>query len=191
MRNFVFLMSCLTFCGSMPLWAGQDQAAPSADDPFDDYTPPPFERFSSMVERPLFLSTRRPVKIVAPVAKRPVKKREVSAQKINVLLSGVIHDGTEFIALIRKGRKGELIQLKKNKTIDGWRLVDVKPEQVTLNKGANFTTVKLRDNKPSTSAKKATAKNSRAAKIRAEKLRKARILRQRKKALSRSSKKKN
>jgi hypothetical protein len=72
------------------------------------------------------------------------------------------------------GKKGELVQLKKNKMIDGWRLLEIKPEEITLNKGAEFTTVRLRDNKPSDNVKR---KAQRASKIRAEKLRKARLKR--------------
>ena len=178
-----FWIFILFFCG-----VGNVDAADQAKARLSEYTPPLFEDFSAMVKRPLFLASRRPVSFVKhPAARPPAPKREVSTAKINLLLSGVIHDGEEYIALVRKGKKGELIQLRKNKMIDGWRLLEIKQEEITLNKGASFTTVRLRDNKPADVGKR---KALRAAKIKAEKLRKLRQMRKKKKAMKRASNRK-
>ncbi len=184
MKNQI-LYYCLIMqicCISPVLWA-EEQDAGESEGAFPEYSAPPFEDFSAMIQRPLFLSTRRPASVIKPPpTRRIIPKRKVEVKTINLLLSGVIHDGEEYIALVRKGKKGEMVQLKKNKMIDGWRLLEIKPEEITLNKGANFTTVRLRDNKPVVDDKK---RAQRASKIRLEKLRKARLLRNKKKAARR------
>ncbi len=183
-RQILFFCLLMQFCFTAVTVGAIEENEQQSENRFPEFMAPPFEKFSAMVQRPLFLSSRRPVSLIKPAPiRRPTQKKALVEKKINLSLSGVINDGVEYIALVRKGNNGDLVQLKKQQTIDGWRLVQIKPEEITLNKGANFTTVRLRDNKPTITDKR---KAQRASKIRAEKLRKARLKRSKNKTSRRS-----
>lgn len=185
-RQILFSCFLIQFCiFPSAVWADEQVTEKSGTTltTFPVYRAPPFESFSPMVQRPLFLPTRRPASVIKPPTPRLIIPEHAMVTKnINLLLSGVIHDGEEYTALVRKGKQGKLVQLKKDKTIDGWRLLEIKPEEITLNKGANFATLRLRDNKPAIDDKR---RAQRTAKIRMEKLRKARMLRQKQKSARR------
>lgn len=136
---------------------------------YPDFTPPVIEQFSAMVRRPLFSQKRRPTNVSQVPPFIPLQYQ--SAQKptkTNFLLSGIVFNGADYVALIKESRAGETLSLRKGETIGGWVVADIKPEEVRLSLGSRISVLSLRDNKMTEAEKQKIRRTVRAKKILAQ-----------------------
>ena len=109
---------------------------------------PALESYEEMVARPLFLQSRRPPSEDAqeetPAAPEP-------KTPLNAKLMGVILTPTGKIALL-VDEKGKYKRGRKNTLIDGWKLVDIKEDRVTLEQAGEHKDLPLLKPKPKTGA---------------------------------------
>lgn len=110
---------------------------------------PALESYEEMVSRPLFLQSRRPptedAQEEAPAAPAEPKT------PLNAKLMGVILTPTGKIALL-VDEKGKYKRGRKNTLIDGWKLVDIKEDRVTLEQGGEHKDLPLLKPKPKANA---------------------------------------
>jgi hypothetical protein len=95
----------------------------------DDFILPPLQQFREIVDRPLFVQTRRPAavdKSASAVAGQP----DASLNQIS--LSAVIVSSTQRIALFRNTQDKKTIRVEEGKPLQGWLLKEVLAESVTL-----------------------------------------------------------
>ncbi len=146
---FLGVLGGLQLC-TLPTLA-QEQTERS---PFPDFTAPGIERFSAMIERPLFIQKRRPTDISQPQFSGRLAHRSMQKPtKTSFLLSGVVVNGAGAVALIKETQASETLKLSVGATIGGWIVTDIKPEQVWLRAGASVSLLSPRDNKMSDAEK--------------------------------------
>lgn len=103
---------------------------------------PPIDVFSETVARPLFMATRRPPEpeeveaAVEPVA-------GVERNLFNLL--GVVISEDERVALVTRRRGGDFLRLVVGQRIDGWLVVTIKPDSMTLSRDDETEVLKLTD----------------------------------------------
>lgn len=110
-----------------------------------EFEAPAIDAFSAVIERPLFLTSRRSASFPDSEFNETLFNKNVTVT--NFYLSGIIFDGAEFTALIKSSENGDAQKLKKGAVIEGWLVEDIKPEQVWLSSGVNISIISLRDNK--------------------------------------------
>lgn len=110
---------------------------------------PPLQTFLEIVARPLFSATRRPPapqKVQKPkpiIASAPTPIRIETGQ---YTLVGIVIDEDKKAALLRKGRRGELMRVGIGQKLDGWTVDDIVADSVKLRQGDVVDLVLLRDN---------------------------------------------
>ncbi len=90
---------------------------------------PALESYAEMVDRPLFLQSRRP-----PTEEEEEEAPPAPAEPktpLNAKLMGVILTPGAKVALL-VDEKGKYKRARKNTVIDGWKLVEIKDDRVTL-----------------------------------------------------------
>ncbi len=87
----------------------------------------PIEKFSAIIERPIFSPIRR------PATKQPGSEEQ--QQRSNLALFGIAISAGERIALVGVERGTGLIRMKKGEAFSGWVLVDIERNRVLLRKG--------------------------------------------------------
>src|SRR4029077_13481088 len=86
----------------------------------------PIEKFSAIVDRPLFSADRRPASKTAVSAQRPRSK---------FTLYGVAISAGERIALVGADRGTGLIRVKQGDALSGWTVVDIERTRLLLRQG--------------------------------------------------------
>lgn len=136
---------------------------------YPNFTPPALEQFSVMVQRPLFSQKRRPTNVSQFPPFVPLQYQRIEKPtKTNFLLSGIVFNGDDYVALIKESRAGETLSLSKGETIGGWVVADIKPEEVRLSSGTRISVLSLRDNKMSEAEKQKIKRTIRTKKILAQ-----------------------
>ncbi len=103
---------------------------------------PPIDSFAETVARPLFMATRRPPEpeevevVVEPVA-------SIERNLFNLL--GVVISEDERVALVTRRRGGDFLRLVVGQHIDGWLVVAIKPDSMTLSRDDETEVLKLTD----------------------------------------------
>jgi hypothetical protein len=117
---------------------------------------PALESYDEMVARPLFLQSRRPPseedQEEAPAAPAEPKT------PLNAKLMGVILTPSGKIALL-VDEKGKYKRGRKNTLIDGWKLVEIKEDRVTLEQGGEQKDLPLLKPKPKATTPAAPARS--------------------------------
>ena len=111
--------------------------------------PESFERFSSIVERPLFFKERRPPKPYQPEppAKKTTKKpRKTRAPRIQ--LSAVVTIGKQTFALIKGGRERNTRRVQVGNEIEGWKVSEISRDRLVLKIDGEQYEVPLRQYAP-------------------------------------------
>lgn len=134
-----------------------DQIATEAVIPTFD--PPGRDHFAAFTARPLFVSTRRPPVEVAKIAKpafepEPELKPTPAAfavEKGEFRLAGVVVDPGQAIGLLKRAGDVRAWRLSEGSKIDGWTVVSIAPDSVTLSRNGVRNVVALRDNELSES----------------------------------------
>lgn len=88
------------------------------------------ESYPETANRPLFVATRRP----APEAPSEGKN---SFQKGQFVLQGVIMVGDNRVAMLREKSSGKIHRVEQGRDVNGIKVADISPEQVTLAVGAD------------------------------------------------------
>jgi hypothetical protein len=102
---------------------------------------PPRAEFSEFVERPLFLSERRPfidpldAEVAAPAPVKP----------LGLLLTGVIISPDERAALMERPGRRDIVRVAEGEVIDGWKVSSIGPDRVVLHNGEVEEILVLRD----------------------------------------------
>ena len=112
----------------------QSQETPPEDNlPSDIFKLPEVSQFAQLVERPLFMETRRPS---PPLPPGPPAKTEPPAP-VTFKLMGVLETPEGRMALIADA-KGKYKRFKLNELVDGWEIASIKPDRLILqNAGTN------------------------------------------------------
>lgn len=100
------------------------------------------QAYPELTARPLWVPTRRPAPQVAAAPGETFKRDQF-------VLQGVTIAGGTQIALLREKASGKVHRVEKGKDLNGLKLVDVKPESVTLAQGDDREVLELRVQKVS------------------------------------------
>lgn len=108
--------------------------------------------YREILARPLFSPWRAPPeKRMAVAVPEPVKPTAVPVRlppqlaKGEVQLLGVVIDGGREVVLIRSRRAQGVLRLSVGDLLDGWRVVEIAPESISLEQGGIVEQVSLRD----------------------------------------------
>ena len=108
----------------------------------------PVSDYSVIIERPLFTEDRRP----DISAGEPVSTPTADANRNNILnggndhlLSAVIITENNRMALLRSGRDNSYKKLGIGEVIDGWTLASIEAHEITINRGTETRTLKLKE----------------------------------------------
>lgn len=99
---------------------------------------PPLDEFAEVAERTLFNPTRRPIE------PPEVDKAQIVKPSLFTLIGILISDG-ERMALIRRGRAADYLQVREGEEIDGWRVERIAPDRIVIRKGDTQEDVVLKD----------------------------------------------
>ncbi len=97
-----------------------------------------------IVERPLFSWSRRPY---SPPVDDVVAETAPEVQELSVKLAGTMLAGSSRLALFTHPSKG-LLRLRQGQDVDGWRIVDIRDDEVRLQLGDDITLLRLRKGVP-------------------------------------------
>ncbi len=123
--------------------AGESDAATdtaTADDE-DAFRLPPIETFSAIIERPLLNRSRRPT----PTQADEAAGLSTSEGKSPLLLSGVMIAGKRRVALLQTRASPRTIRAEEGETIEGWKVVSIRPQAVTVASGSTREDLALPD----------------------------------------------
>jgi len=112
----------------------------------ETYTFPDIEEYSQMTERPLFIEGRHP-----PEGEEAPVESNIAHSPLTLKLMGVVVTPRDKTALLVDAR-GKYKRARKNTVVDGWKLVDIGQDKVTLAQGDEQTELKLLKPKPKTAA---------------------------------------
>jgi type II secretory pathway component PulC len=117
---------------------------------------PPLESFDEMTNRPLFLQGRRP-----PVEDEQEEVAEAPEPKtpLNAKLMGVVLTPSGKTALFVDAQ-GKYKRARKGTAVDGWKVVEIKEDRVTLEQAGEKKDVMLIKPKPKAPAAAQGAKKS-------------------------------
>ncbi len=125
--------------------------------PPGEFRLPPLEHYRNFVSRPLFIEGRTPI---------PAEAQETgttAASDLSTLqLTGILDTPESGQVVLLRSRDGKRhYRLHPGETIDGWRLVEIAPDQVVLQRGGRRQPLRLhkpRPNAPVTPERRRTAK---------------------------------
>lgn len=103
---------------------------------------PPIDVFSETVARPLFMATRRPPE---PEEVEAVLEPVAGVERNLFNLLGVVISEDERVALVTRRRGGDFLRLVVGQRIDGWLVVTIKPDSMTLSRDDETEVLKLTD----------------------------------------------
>ena len=113
------------------------QQSPPAAEPEllpDDFALPDVSQYPQLVERPLFMESRRPSQPAPPkppeAPPEPPPKPE-APPAVNFKVMGILETPEGKMALIADA-KGKYKRLKVNDSMDGWQIADIKSDRVLI-----------------------------------------------------------
>jgi len=115
--------------------AGSDQEIEIAEMPRFD--PPPIERFSTALDRPLFSPDRR------PSADEPVAPGVVEDQALTATLQGILFASSGSVALLTAVGETTSVRVSQGEVFLGWRLLEIHPDNVVFEKDDETVTLEL------------------------------------------------
>lgn len=106
----------------------------------------PITEFASIIERPLFMSDRRPYvpgdeEIEAPQPRQAARGPQIKPKEL--LLSAVIITGDKRIALVQTGNDKKLHRLGPGENIDGWTITEIRNKEISLTKDSETKSLEL------------------------------------------------
>lgn len=100
-------------------------------EPVQPFQVAPLNSYGNIIERPLFLTERRPPEEApeeTPVSETPVGDEEL-------VLLGVVLTPDANMALLQVDQRGQVARLRVGEKVNGWELQSVKANQVNLHNG--------------------------------------------------------
>jgi len=101
----------------------------------DKFALPGVSEYQQMVERPLFMETRRPP---PPKSEEPppppTPPPPEKATPVNFKVMGILSTPEGRMALIADG-KGKYKRMKVKDSLDGWQITDIKPDRLLIQQG--------------------------------------------------------
>lgn len=113
------------------------------DIPKVDLNFPPLQQYTELVERPLFMSTRRPPE---PEEEESVAQEEppsASPKKLQATLTSVVITPQKRIALVTDHRNGQIVRLEHGSTLAGWHVELIIEDKVLLTQGGEIQELEL------------------------------------------------
>ncbi len=110
--------------------------------PEPTFSMPPIGNFSEIVERPIFIQSRRAPTEEASVIAEPERS------PLDVVLVGVVVTSQERLALVRPVNGGDVSRLAEGDKIKGWNLITIQPDQVTFQRDEVETSLELQFEAP-------------------------------------------
>ncbi len=101
---------------------------------------PPIETFAEIVERPMFIPSRRPI----PPEEKAIEAGPQAVQGLFTLLGIVISSG-ERMAIMQRNKTKEVLRVVEGQEIDRWRVDEILMDRVVLRSEALTEEVELRD----------------------------------------------
>ncbi len=126
---------------------------------------PRIDEFAETVVRPLFMATRRPPE---PEEVEVEAEPTVGAQRNLFNLLGIVISSDERVALVTRRRGGDFLRLVVGQRVDGWLVVAIEPDSMTLSQGDATEVLKLTDATRPKRRKKRTAQQPEPAEAEAE-----------------------
>ena len=103
------------------------------------------DRYRDIVERPLFLESRKPPVLDAPAA--PIKAPVQEEDDKTFTLIGVMVTTETTTALLQVNETGKIVRLRPGEKVENWQLKSVDADFVTLRKGQKNKKLPLVRNK--------------------------------------------
>lgn len=126
----------------MPGQAGPEIAAPAPQTPIDFNDPGPLESYDEIIQRPVFVASRRP--LAAPVPPTGQTGETLLLERYPVV--GVVIAGQKRLVLIRKAAGDTVSRIEQGAALDGWILTEVSRERLVLEKDGTRKEVTLQNN---------------------------------------------
>ena len=126
------------------------QQLPSSVEPDAVFELPPLDEFSAFVDRPLFVEGRKPP--VEGETTQTTKAEDLAPLELSLM--GVMLSPHGQMAILAEA-SGKNRRVKLGGTIDGWRLTELKPDRITLQRGEeqrDLPLMKPRPKGPATAA---------------------------------------
>ncbi len=120
-------------------------AAPPAPE-FNFNDPGPLESYDALIQRPVFIASRRPV--VAPDIRSGGAGEVLLLDRYPVV--GVIIAGAQRLVLIRKAAGDTVSRIEQGTDLDGWTLTEVSQARLVLEKAGSRKAVSLQNRGGST-----------------------------------------
>jgi hypothetical protein len=119
--------------------------APAVESPLELLAPPEAkEEFAVIVERPLFMPTRRPPQAEPDDPEEPPPE-DTSLDRMD--LNAVIITPSKRIAWVRDPGKKELVDLEPGDDFNGWTVKEIRNDRLVLERQGEQDTLTLRDYK--------------------------------------------
>lgn len=116
--------------------------------PFERFEVSPLSEYDEIIERPLFLDTRRPPE---KVPEEVVEEEPQEEEEQEFTLLGVMIILDTKVALLEVDEQGKVARLKLGDKVNGWELASVDADKVALRKGEALKNLPLIRNRPSES----------------------------------------
>jgi general secretion pathway protein N len=97
----------------------------------------PINRYDEILERPLFLATRRPPEV------QPETTQKQSDSGEGLRLLGVVLTPQQTVALLQVDSNGKTARLKVGEKFEGWQLESVSASKVALRRGEEMKNLPL------------------------------------------------
>ncbi|GAB6066757.1 hypothetical protein JCM13664_00750 [Methylothermus subterraneus] len=101
---------------------------------------PPMETFSAFVDRPLFVEGRKPLPEEAETAADARAEQEPPKFRLTGI---IVTPETGQILLLQDPSNNKTLRFKPEELIDGWRVAELKDDQVVLQRGGQTQILKL------------------------------------------------
>ncbi len=110
--------------------------------PFDFSDPGPLAAYDEIIQRPVFVASRRPA--LVPAANMGQTGELLLLDRYPVV--GVVIAGEQRLVLIRKAAGDTVSRIEQGAELDGWTLTEVSRERLVLEMGGSRKEVPLRNN---------------------------------------------
>lgn len=111
--------------------ASVQEQPPAGAEPDAAFQLPPVEEFSAFVDRPLFVEGRKPP-VEGEQQAQAAKPEDLAPLELSLM--GVMFSPHGKMAILAEA-SGKNRRVKLGGTIEGWRLIDLKADRVTLQRG--------------------------------------------------------
>ncbi|MCP5364160.1 MAG: hypothetical protein H6905_02815 [Hyphomicrobiales bacterium] len=100
-----------------------------------------FNAYDAIIERPLFMETRRP----APVNRVTVETREEPQEIPEVLIHGIIVSETQRRAFLKLPSSEKLLQVSEGDDLQGWLIETIEADRIVIRNGNSMAQFFMED----------------------------------------------